>query len=222
MGVETHSLQVSKLGLCAYEPLFMRMREENSSNYAIFQAKMPENPHHCWLLQHEPVFTQGLAGKPEHLLDAGNIPVVQIDRGGQITYHGPGQLVCYLMLQLRALNYGVKELVRRIEAAVITLLADYNIVGYRIDGMPGVYVQKNALNAKISAIGLRVAKHATYHGLSLNVAMDLAPFSRINPCGFEGLQTTQLVDFAGFRASGDNIDQVSDKLAHHLNKILFS
>ena len=216
------SLQVRKLGLCAYEPLFMRMREENISNAALFQAQMPEQPHHCWLLQHEAVFTQGLAGKPEHLLDAGNIPVVQIDRGGQITYHGPGQLVCYLMLQLRALNYGVKELVRRIEQAVIALLADYQIDAFRVEGMPGVYVLKNVVQAKISAIGLRVAKHATYHGLSINVAMDLQPFTRINPCGYEGLETAQMTDFAGFVASGDNVEVVGDKLTHHLNKILFS
>jgi lipoyl(octanoyl) transferase len=221
MSVPAQSLQVSKLGLCAYAPLFAKMRNENINNAGLFQAQMPENPHHCWLLQHEAVFTQGLAGKPEHLLDAGNIPVVQIDRGGQITYHGPGQLVCYLMLQLRALNYGVKELVRRIEQAVIALLTDYQIDAFRVDGMPGVYVLKNAVQAKISAIGLRVAKHATYHGLSINVDLDLQPFSRINPCGYAGLAAAQMTDFAGFRASGDNIDVVGEKLTQHLNKILF-
>ena len=221
MSDPAQSLQVSALGLCAYAPLFARMRDENSSNAALFQAQMPENPHHCWLLQHEAVFTQGLAGKPEHLLDAGTIPVVQIDRGGQITYHGPGQLVCYLMLQLRALSYGVKELVRRIEQAVIVLLADYQIDAFRVDGMPGVYVLKNTVQAKISAIGLRVAKHATYHGLSINVDMDLQPFERINPCGYAGLAAAQMTDFAGFRASGDNIDVVGEKLTQHLNKILF-
>jgi lipoyl(octanoyl) transferase len=223
----TQTLQVSKLGLCAYAPLFAKMREQNISNAALFLAQMPSEPHHCWLLQHEPVFTQGLAGKPEHVLDAGTIPIIKIDRGGQITYHGPGQLVCYLMLQLRALNYGVKELVRRLEQAVINLLADYKITAFRIEGMPGVYVQKEAApaqaaHAKISAIGLRVAKHATYHGLSINVDMDLSPFSRINPCGYEGLKTAQMIDFAGFRASGDNIEQVGEKLTQHLNQILFS
>lgn len=221
MSVSSHTLQVSKLGLCAYAPLFARMRDENISNAALFQAQMPENPHRCWLLQHEAVFTQGLAGKPEHLLDAGSIPVVQIDRGGQITYHGPGQLVCYLMLQLRALSYGVKELVRRIEQAVIALLADYQIDAFRVEGMPGVYVLKNAVQAKISAIGLRVAKRATYHGLSINVDMDLQPFERINPCGYAGLAAAQMTDFAGFRASGDNVDVVGEKLTQHLNKILF-
>ncbi len=218
----TQTLQVSRLGLCAYAPLFAKMREENINNAVLFQTQMPSEPHHCWLLQHESVFTQGLAGKPEHLLDAGTIPVIQIDRGGQITYHGPGQLVCYLILQLRALNYGVKELVRRIEQAVINLLDDYKISAFRINGMPGVYVQKEAAHAKISAIGLRVAKHATYHGLSINVDMDLTPFSRINPCGFEGLKTAQMMDFAGFRASEDNIEQVGEKLTLHLNQILFS
>jgi lipoyl(octanoyl) transferase len=218
----TQTLQVSKLGLCAYAPLFARMREENIKNADLFKTQMPATPHHCWLLQHEPVFTQGLAGKPEHVLDAGTIPVIKIDRGGQVTYHGPGQLVCYLMLQLRALNYGVKELVRRIEQAVINLLADYKITAFRIDGMPGVYVQKEEARAKISAIGLRVAKHATYHGLSINVDMDLTPFSRINPCGYEGLKTAQMTDFAGFLTSGDNIEQVGEKLTHHLNQILFS
>ena len=219
-GVPT--LQLSKLGLCDYAPMYARMREQNLSNAALYETQMVVKPHECWLLQHESVFTQGLAGKPEHLLDAGNIPVVQIDRGGQITYHGPGQLVCYLMLQLRTLNYGVKELVRRLEQAVIALLADYEITAFRKTGMPGVYVQKADVDAKISAVGLRVAKHATYHGLSINVDMDLHPFTRINPCGYEGLATAQMADFAAYRTSGDNIEQVGDKLAQHLNKILFS
>ena len=172
-------------------------------------------PDEIWILEHDAVFTQGLAGKAEHLLDPGDIPVVKIDRGGQVTYHGPGQLVIYLLLDTRRLGFGVKELVRRIEQSIIDLLVSYRIEGFRRAGMPGVYVGAPA--TKIAAIGLRVANHGTYHGLSLNVNMDLAPFTRINPCGYPGLAVTQLAAFG----VSDNVDLVGEKLAAHLKANLY-
>lgn len=181
------------------------------------RATTNETADEIWLLEHPPVFTQGLAGKAEHILDAGDIPVVKIDRGGQVTYHGPGQLVVYLLLNMRRRSYGVKSLVRRIEQSVIDLLAEYGIAALRQAGMPGVYVETSAGIAKIAAIGLRVANHATYHGLSLNIDMDLAPFSRINPCGYEGLATTQMSELgAQYR-----MRVVSEKLLKHLKANLY-
>jgi lipoyl(octanoyl) transferase len=190
-----------RLGCVAYETVFAAMREANRARDACTHDEF-------WLLQHAPVFTLGLAGKPEHVLAAGDIPVIRTDRGGQVTYHGPGQAVVYLMLDVRRLGFGVKELVRRIEEGVIRMLADYRIAGYRLPGMPGVYVMQRARHAKIAAIGLRVANHATYHGVALNVDMDLEPFARINPCGHRGLAVTQLKDLG----VGDNADQAGEKL----------
>jgi lipoyl(octanoyl) transferase len=169
-----------------------------------------------WLLEHPPVFTLGLTGKPEHVLNAGEIPVIKVERGGQVTYHGPGQLVAYLLLDVKRLGYGVKELVRRIEQSLIDLLAQYGIESFRKAGMPGVYVSLKASDAKIAAIGLRVANHATYHGLSLNVDMDLEPFSRINPCGYEGLAVTQMHDL---RVT-DKIQVIGNNLVAHLKRNL--
>ncbi len=165
-----------------------------------------------WLCEHPPVFTLGLAGRPEHLLRDVGIPMIKTDRGGQITYHGPGQLVCYLLLDLRRRRLGVRDLVRRIEQAVIALLGDYGIEGARREGAPGVYVG----GAKIAALGLRIRNGCCYHGLSLNVAMDLSPFSAINPCGYEGLAITQLRDLCG----EDSIDRVGDRLVEHLERNL--
>lgn len=145
-----------------------------------------------WVLQHPPVFTLGLAGKREHLLRQSDIPVLPIDRGGQVTYHGPGQLVIYLMLDLARRAYGVRELVTRMEQSILDLLFSYGIQGQRKDKAPGVYVNE----AKIAALGLRVKHARTYHGLALNVDMDLAPFSDINPCGYQGMRVTQLRDQA--------------------------
>jgi lipoyl(octanoyl) transferase len=141
-----------------------------------------------WLLQHPPVFTLGLAGKREHILRESAIPVVPIDRGGQVTYHGPGQLVAYLLLDLKRRGYGVRELVKRMEQALMELLADYGVRAERRANAPGVYVG----GAKIAALGLRIKHGMSYHGLALNVDMDLTPFSYINPCGYEGLAVTQL------------------------------
>ena len=143
-----------------------------------------------WLLEHPPVYTLGRNGKDEHLLEPGDIPVIRTDRGGQVTYHGPGQLIAYCLLDIRRRRLGVQSLVRILEQAVIDLLADYGVSGTRRDRAPGVYVD----DRKIAALGLRVRRGCSFHGLALNVDMDLSPFDRINPCGYEGLEVTQLRD----------------------------
>jgi lipoyl(octanoyl) transferase len=160
---------------------------------AFTDARGPDTPDELWLVQHDPVFTLGQAGKPEHVLAPGDIPVLNVDRGGQVTYHGPGQIVAYPLLDLRRLKIGVRELVRRIEQSIIDALAEWNVVAVRRDGAPGVYVGE----AKIAALGLRVRRGCTFHGLAFNVAMDLEPFHRINPCGYAGLSVTQLLDLGG-------------------------
>ena len=185
------------------------------------KTRLPETPDEIWLLEHMPVFTLGLAAKPEHLLAPGDIPVIKIDRGGQVTYHGPGQLVVYLLLDISRLGFGVKALVKRIEQSVIDLLAEYGIESFRKNGMPGVYVKSRSADAKIAAIGLRVANHATYHGLSLNIDMDLEPFSRINPCGYEGLAVTQMRDCGVDVCKGDKMQLIGDKLVTHLLQQLY-
>jgi lipoyl(octanoyl) transferase len=177
----TNDIIVRQLGLRDYLPLWREMQHFN-------QTREADTRDEIWLLQHPPVFTLGLNGKREHLLDPGDIPVVACDRGGQVTYHGPGQLVIYLMLDLRRRKLGVKSLVTKIEQATIDLLAEMGIVGQRRSGAPGIYVG----DAKIAALGLRVSRGCCYHGLSLNVDMDLEPFSRINPCGYAGLAADQL------------------------------
>lgn len=157
-----------------------------------FTALRDENtPDELWLCEHPPVFTLGLAGKPEHLLKDIGIPVVKIDRGGQITYHGPGQIVCYLLLDLKRRGLTVRGLVHRMEQAVIDLLAGHGVAARRREGAPGVYVDE----AKIAALGLKVKNGCCYHGLALNVAMDLSPFAAINPCGYAGMAVTQLTAF---------------------------
>ena len=171
------------LGRAEYEPVWRAMQ-------AFTKARDDATPDEVWFVEHPPVFTLGLAAKPEHVLDAGAIPVVRIDRGGQVTYHGPGQLVAYVLVDLRRAGYGVKELVRRLEQSVIDLLAGYGIAGVRQAGMPGVYVA----GAKIAAVGLRVSRGCSFHGIALNVRPDLAAFSRINPCGYPGLAATRLAD----------------------------
>lgn len=152
-----------------------------------------DTPDEVWLVQHPPVFTQGQAGKAEHLLLPGEIPVVQVDRGGQVTYHGPGQLVVYLLLDVRRRGCGVRELVTRMEQILIDLLASYGVAGAAKADAPGVYVD----GAKIASLGLRIRKGCSFHGLALNLDMDMQPFKRINPCGYAGLPMTQLCDHAG-------------------------
>lgn len=165
-------------------------------------------PDELWLCEHPPVFTQGLAGKPEHLLRDIGVPVVNIDRGGQITYHGPGQVVCYLLLDLKRRGLTVKTLVNRMEQAIIDLLAEYGVRAERLAGAPGVYVG----GAKIAALGLKVKRNCCYHGLALNVSMDLSPFASINPCGYAGMAVTQLSHFD----PAVNMEKVGAKLIAQL------
>ena len=198
-------VKLRKLGLVAYEPTWRAMQAFNASRDESTEDQL-------WLVEHPPVFTLGLAGRPEHVVDPGSIPVVKTDRGGQVTYHGPGQAVAYTMLDLRRLHLGARELVRRIEEAVIQTLGSYGISGARRTGMPGVYVGE----AKIAAIGLRIARGASYHGVALNSDLDLAPFSRIDPCGYPGLASTRLADH-GVR---DNMENVHARLAASLVKCL--
>lgn len=170
----------------SYEPVWRAMQ-------AFTDARDEATPDELWLVEHEPVFTLGQAGRPEHVLAPGDIPVLHVDRGGQVTYHGPGQIVLYPLLDLRRLKVGVREYVERLEQAVIDLLADWNIDAARRCGAPGVYVN----GAKVMALGIRVRRGCTFHGLAFNVAMDLEPFRRINPCGYEGLQVTSVADLGG-------------------------
>jgi lipoyl(octanoyl) transferase len=203
-------MDIRVLGQADYEPTWKAMQAFNAERDADTEDEI-------WLVEHPPVFTLGLAADESHVLAPGDIPVVRIDRGGQVTYHGPGQLVCYLMLDLRRLGYGVKSLVRRIEDSVVDLLSEYSLQAHAEPGMPGVYVGQGDALAKISAVGLRVSRHCTFHGLSLNVDMDLEPFTRINPCGYERLKATQLKDFG----VSDKISVVGQKLVLQLNKHLF-
>ncbi len=161
---------------------------------AFTEQRGPDTVDEIWLVEHRPVFTQGLAGKPEHLLDPGDIPVIRTERGGQITYHGPGQLVVYLLIDLRRRALTVKSLVWRLEQGLIDALALLCIASVRRPGAPGVYVagQGGEAGSKIAALGLKVSRGCTYHGIALNVAMDLQPFSRINPCGYAGLTVTDI------------------------------
>lgn len=175
---------------------------------AFTDARGAETADELWLLEHDPVFTLGQAGKPEHVLSPGDIPVLHVDRGGQVTYHGPGQIVAYPLLDLRRLGIGVRELVCRIEQAIIDTLAHWNIGATRREGAPGVYVN----DAKIAALGLRVRRGCSFHGLAFNIAMDLEPFRRINPCGFQGLQVTQMIDLGGT----SNLAEVGNVLVDEL------
>jgi lipoyl(octanoyl) transferase len=196
---------VKRLGRVEYLPTWLAMQDFTAT-------RGPDTPDELWLLEHPPVYTLGLAGKPEHLLRATDIPVVKIDRGGQITYHGPGQIVVYLLLDLKRRTIGVKELVRRMEQAVIDLLAGYGVKAERRDKAPGVYVG----NAKIAALGLRIKNGCCYHGLCLNVDMDLSPYAAINPCGYEGLAVTQCRDVG----VTDNLEVVGEKLIEKLRQYL--
>ena len=194
---------IERLGRVDYEPTFEAMR-------AYTESRQGQSADRLWLCEHPPVFTQGLAGQAQHVLAPGEIPVVQSNRGGQVTYHGPGQVVAYPLLDLRRAGYYVKEYVYRIEEAVIRTLSHLGVTGHRVAGSPGIYVRLDAPGShaaltgprpadepfrglgKIAALGIKVSRHCTYHGLALNVAMDLQPYSRINPCGYAGLQSIDL------------------------------
>jgi lipoyl(octanoyl) transferase len=192
---------VRDLGRMAYEPVWRAMQ-------AFTDAREADSDDEVWLVEHDPVFTLGQAGKPEHVLMPGDIPVLHVDRGGQVTYHGPGQLVAYPLLDLKRLKVGVREYVHRIEQAVIDTLGDWNIGAARRDGAPGVYVD----GAKVAALGIRVRRGCTFHGLAFNIAMDLEPFRRINPCGYAGLQVTSMLDLGG----PSSLEAVKPQLLGHL------
>lgn len=193
--------QIKLLGLADYQPTWEAMR-------AFTAARTADTPDEIWLVQHPPTYTQGQAGKPEHILNPQGIPVVQIDRGGQVTYHGPGQIVMYLLLDLRRWKINVRDLVRLMEQSVIEVLAQSGVVARGREDAPGVYVGE----AKIASLGLKIRNGCCYHGLAFNVEMDLTPFACINPCGYAGLQVTQARD-VGVTASLQELEQ---QLAQHL------
>ena len=192
-------IALSRLGRRPYQPVWQAMRELTDSRDA-------ETDDQIWLVEHDPVFTQGQAGKPEHLLMPGDIPVVQTDRGGQVTYHGPGQLVLYPLLDVRRSRLGVRDLVSAIENAVIALLAEHGVSARARPEAPGVYVGQS----KIASLGLRIRRGASFHGVALNVDGDLAPFARINPCGYAGMAMTRLADHV---ADCPSVEAVGERLA---------
>ncbi len=233
------SIELHHLGRVDYLPTLEAMKNftaarntETSSEIGLLRNT--GGPDQLWICEHPPVFTQGLAGKVEHILNAGDIPVVQTDRGGQVTFHGPGQVVGYPLLDLKRAGYFVKEYVYRIEEAVIRTLAHFGVTGHRLSGAPGIYVRLddafshaaltgpvNPLSpfaglGKIAALGIKVSRHCTYHGVSLNVAMDLEPFSRINPCGYASLVTTDLSTIGVSVSWQDAADVLGSKLVTYL------
>ena len=219
-------MDLRALGHVAYEPTLAAMR-------SFTESRGLDTPDQLWLCEHPPVYTQGLAGKPEHVLNPHGIPVVQTNRGGQVTYHGPGQVVAYPLIDLKRQNIFVKEYVYRMEQAVIKTLAHFGVTGHRVAGAPGIYVNLGdpsghaALTGpradpfrnlgKIAALGIKVSRHCTYHGVALNVAMDLQPFAGINPCGYAGLQTVDLSTIGVQAAWSDVADVFAAKLATYLS-----
>lgn len=227
------SIDLHLLGRVDYLPTYQAMQDYTAQRDSA-------TPDALWLCEHPPVFTQGLAGKADHLLVPGETPVVQTNRGGQVTYHGPGQVVAYPLIDLRRAGYFVKEYVYRLEEAVLRTLAHYGITGHRVAGAPGIYVrlddpfghaplaqrpQKDQARdkepdftglGKIAALGVKVSRHCTYHGLALNVAMDLEPYNRINPCGYAGLPTVDLSTMGIFVDWNDVAQVLGDKLRAHL------
>lgn len=230
-------MQVSHLGRVDYAPTFAAMQAFTAKRHA-----SPDVPleNQLWVCEHPPVYTQGLAGKAEHIFNPGNIPIVQTDRGGQVTYHGPGQVMGYPLMDLKQVGYFVKEYVYRIEEAVIRTLLHFGVTGHRVAGAPGIYVRlddpaghaplanrpskQHALSGdpdftglgKISALGIKVSRHCTYHGVALNVDMDLEPFHRINPCGYVALKTVDLSTIGVQVSWQDAADVLSHKLATFL------
>lgn len=205
------SIIVRRLGLREYQPTWQAMRDFTDN-------RQEDTPSELWLVEHPPVFTQGQAGKAEHLLQTGDIPVVQTDRGGQVTYHGPGQLVIYLLLSLREAGIGIRGLVTVMEQAIVELLGARGIEGAARADAPGVYVG----GAKIASLGLRVRRGCTYHGLALNVDNDLSPFQRINPCGYAGLEVTSIRELNLDDSLAELGDELAQRLADRLGYILLT
>jgi len=202
-----HKLIIRHLGTCDYGTVWSDMQ-------AFTQQRDKHTPDEIWFLQHPSVYTLGLNGKPEHILKPSEIPIVNSDRGGQVTYHGPGQLICYVLIDIARFGIGVKKLVWVLEQSTIDLLKSFDIAGMRRQNAPGVYVN----GAKIAALGLRVRRHSSYHGLSVNVNMDLSPFDNINPCGFTDLTVTQCSDLG----LDQDILQIRRQLQKHIQKLLLS
>ena len=197
-------LHIRRLGLMDYETVWRAMQ-------TFTDQRDDSTPDELWLVEHPPVFTQGQAGRAEHILAPGDIPVIQVDRGGQVTYHGPGQIVAYPLVDIRRLEMGVRKLVTGIEQAIIDVLQSYGVEAQLLKGAPGVYID----GVKIASLGLRIRKGKSFHGLSFNINMDLEPFQRINPCGYEGLQVTNLSAFAEV-----SMTEVEDRLIAGLSKVL--
>ena len=233
------SPEIRKLGLVDYLPTLQAMQTFTATRHVenLSQTNLQPNrsmDDQLWICEHFPVYTQGLAGQPAHVLNPRDIPVVQTDRGGQVTFHGPGQVVAYPLIDLKRAGYYVKEYVYRIEESVIKTLAHFGVTGHRLGGSPGIYVRMddpashaaltgpvNPLDpfrglGKIAALGIKVSRHCTYHGVALNVAMDLEPFSRINPCGYIGLQTTDLSTIGVSASWHDSADVLTQKLLTYL------
>jgi len=192
-----------------YEPTWQAMKD-------FVEQRTEQTTDEIWLLEHEPVYTQGQAGKPEHLLFPGDIPVVQTDRGGQITYHGPGQITAYFLLDIKRLGFGPRQLVDAIEQSLVALLQRYDIKAYPKSDAPGVYVSDGNAESKIASLGLRIRKGFSYHGLALNVDMDLEPFQRINPCGYAGMAMSHMAQFS----ASAQIKEVMDALVKELHALL--
>lgn len=199
------ALSLRRLGQREYEPVWRAMQ-------AYTDARNADARDELWVVEHPPVFTLGQAGSLDHVLVPGDIPVIHVDRGGQVTYHGPGQVVAYPLIDLRRRNLGIRALVELLEESVICLLAGYRIDAARREGAPGVYVD----GRKVASLGLRVRRGCTFHGLALNVAMDLTPFGRINPCGYAGLEVTQISDLGG----PDQWSLVAEDLAGIIARLL--
>ena len=197
-------LLVKDIGRQDYVPVWRAMQQYTDQRDA-------SSPDQLWLVEHPPVFTQGQAGKSEHVLAAGDIPVIQVDRGGQVTYHGPGQIVAYPLLDIRRQKLPIRKLVQLLEQALIQTLLEFDVIGARKPNAPGIYVD----GAKIASLGLRVRKGCTFHGLAFNIDMDLEPFGRINPCGYQGLEVTQLSAFGPA-----DINQVKSRLVRQLSGVL--
>ncbi|MBT8040196.1 MAG: lipoyl(octanoyl) transferase LipB [Gammaproteobacteria bacterium] len=200
------TLRIRRIGRADYEPTWRAMQ-------AFTDQRDGATDDELWLVEHPPVFTQGQSGKAEHVLAPGDIPVIQVDRGGQVTYHGPGQIVAYPLVDLKRLGVGVRDFVHRIEEAIIRVLARYGVEGERVEGAPGIYVDGD----KIASLGLRVRRACTFHGLAFNIDMDLEPFGRINPCGFAGLRVIRLRDLAEveFGAVEDHlVEELAEQFGH--------